>query len=139
MSVNGVPFLATLSRKIKLFTVEFLPSRTAAQLTQYLVKVSKLRGGFTVRTILMDQEFDNVMEKTPTIEINTTAAREYIGEIERGIRLVKERCGGTLAIMPFQQIPKWFAIYLVHFYVMWLNSFTANKGISKRNSHHEKL
>ena len=54
MFVNGVPFLVTLSRKIRLFTVEFLPSRTAAKLTDYLVKVSKLyaRGGFTVQTIL---------------------------------------------------------------------------------------
>ena len=30
MFVNGIPFLVTLSRKIRLFTVEFLPSRTAA-------------------------------------------------------------------------------------------------------------
>ena len=50
----------TLLRKIMLFAVEFLPIRNAAQLTHYLVKVTKLytRGGFTVWTILMDQEFD---------------------------------------------------------------------------------
>ena len=67
MFVNGVPFLVTLSCKIRLFTVEFLPSCTAAKLTDYLVKVSKsklyARGGFTVRTILMDQEFDKVKDK----------------------------------------------------------------------------
>ena len=96
MFVNSAPFLVTLSRKIRLLTVEFLPSHTAAKLTDYLVKVSKLyaRGGFTVRTILMDQEFDNVKDKMPTLEVNTTAAREHVGKIERSIRLVKERCSG---------------------------------------------
>ena len=88
MFVNGIPFLVTLSRKIRLFTVEFMPSRTAAKLTDYLVKLSKLyaRGGFMVRTILMDQEFDKVKDKMPLLELNTTAAREHVGEIERGIR-----------------------------------------------------
>ena len=64
----------TLSRKIRLFTVEFLPSRTAARLTDYLCEVSKLyaHGGFRVRTILMDQEFDKVKDKMPSLEVNTT-------------------------------------------------------------------
>ena len=33
MFVNGYPFLVTLSRNIRLFTVELLPSRTAKQLS----------------------------------------------------------------------------------------------------------
>ena len=93
-----------LSRKIRIFTVEFLPSHTAAKLTDYLVKISKLyaRGCFTVRTILMDQEFDKVKDKMSSLEVNTTATREHVGKTERGIKLVKERCRGTRAIMPFQ-------------------------------------
>ena len=91
MFVNGVPFLVTLSRKIRLFTVEFLPSRTAAKLSEYLVKVSKLyaHGGFTVCTILMDQEFEKVKDRIPSLEVNTTVPREHAGKIEHGIRLVK--------------------------------------------------
>ena len=114
MFVNVVPFLETLSRKIRLFTVEFLPSRTAAKLSEYLVKVSKLyaRGGFTVRTILMDQKFDKVKDRIPTLEVNTAAIRKHAGEIERSIRLVKERCRETRAIMSFKQIPKSFVIHL---------------------------
>jgi len=51
------------------------------------VKVAKLyvRGGFTIRTILIDQEFDKIVEKMPAVEINTTVAREHISKIERGI------------------------------------------------------
>eukprot|EP00804_Cyclotella_cryptica_P008710 CCRYP_018546-RA/>CCRYP_018546-RA protein AED:0.47 eAED:0.47 QI:0/0/0/1/0/0/2/0/80 len=36
MFVNGIPFLGTLSRDIKLGSIEFLPSRTAKQLTNAL-------------------------------------------------------------------------------------------------------
>eukprot|EP00804_Cyclotella_cryptica_P019912 CCRYP_007825-RA/>CCRYP_007825-RA protein AED:0.78 eAED:0.12 QI:0/-1/0/1/-1/1/1/0/255 len=36
MFVNGLPFLVTLSRDIKLGSIEFLPSRTAKQLTNAL-------------------------------------------------------------------------------------------------------
>ena len=59
MFVNGIPFLTTLSRKIQLRTAEFLPSRTASQLSKSLKKVMRLyyRGGFNVRVILMDMEF----------------------------------------------------------------------------------
>ena len=51
MFVNEVPFLVTLSQKIQLFTVEFIPSRTDAQLSIHLTKLVKLyaRGGFSIR------------------------------------------------------------------------------------------
>ena len=120
MFVNGVPFLVTLSRKIRLFTVEYLLSRTAVQLRNYLAKVIKLyaREGFSVQTILMDQEFDKVIDQLPEVEINTSAAREHIGKIEQGISVIKERCRATLTIMPSEQIPKSFVIHLVYFYVV---------------------
>jgi len=47
-----------------------------------------------VWAILMDQEFDKVKDKMPSVEVNTTAAREHAGEIERGIRLVKKDAEG---------------------------------------------
>ena len=39
MFVNSIPFLTTLSRKIKLRTAEFLPSRTTSQLSKSLKKL----------------------------------------------------------------------------------------------------
>ena len=63
--VNRVSLLLTLSRKTSLFTSRYLTSRTAAQLSSSLDKVNKLyaRGGFSIRVILMDMEFDKVVEK----------------------------------------------------------------------------
>ena len=45
------------SQKIQTFTVEFLPVYTDAQISSHLTKVVKLyaKGGFSIRTILMDQ------------------------------------------------------------------------------------
>ena len=73
-------FLVTLSRRILLFTVEFLLSRTSAQIIIQSMKVFRLyaRSGFSIRTILMDQEFDKVLENMPEIKFNTAAAQEHV-------------------------------------------------------------
>ena len=44
-----------------------------------------------MRVILMDMEFEKVWDHFPLAEMNTTAAQEHVGEIERHIRTVKER------------------------------------------------
>ena len=60
MFVNGLPFLTTFSRDIRFGTAEHVPSRTAKQLANSLMKVVKLyaKGGFVVRNLLMDGEFE---------------------------------------------------------------------------------
>ena len=92
MFVNGLPFLVTSSRGIKLGTIQFLPSRTAKQLCDALSKVLLIysRGGYTVRTCLMDMEFEKLVDKMDSVN-NCTAAREHVGDIERFIRYLKER------------------------------------------------
>ena len=47
-----------------------------------------------MRTIMTDIEFekDKDNEGMELVDVNTTAAREHVGEIERGIRYLKERC-----------------------------------------------
>jgi hypothetical protein len=88
MFVNGIAFLTTLSRKLWLVTVEQLPSCTATQLSNSLVKIVRLYActGFIVRIIMMDQEFDKVKDACKMVELNTTAAREHIGETSKPSR-----------------------------------------------------
>ena len=76
-----------------MITAEFLPSCTAKQLSSSLTKIVKVyaRGGFIVRLVMMDMEFEKNKDDFDRVEVNTTAAREYVGEIERGIWLVKEQ------------------------------------------------
>jgi hypothetical protein len=56
MFVNSIAFLTTLSQKLRLSTVEQLPSRTAMQLSNSLTKIVRLYApiGFIVRIIMMD-------------------------------------------------------------------------------------
>ena len=115
MFVNGAPFLMTLSRKIRLVTAKYLQPWMAKQLGSLLTKVVNLyaRGGFTVCTILMDQEFDKVTDLLPNVEVNTTAACEHIAEIKRMHRTIKEHARRTRAMLPFAHLPKPIVINLI--------------------------
>ena len=81
MFVNGFPFLVTMYCRIWLLTVEHTPSRTAKQLGSSITKVVNFYawGGFVINTVLMDQEFDKIVDEVTKLEINTTIAREYVG------------------------------------------------------------
>ena len=39
--------------------------------------------------------------------------------------------------MPFKQLPNYFVVNMVYFFVMWINSFPATQGISKKLSPQE--
>jgi hypothetical protein len=93
MFVNGLPFLVTLSRGISLVTIEFLPSRTAKRLVHTLRREFRIyrTGGYVIQMTLMDIEFEKLKPMLPEIVLNTTAAREHEGIMERKIRVLKER------------------------------------------------
>eukprot|EP00804_Cyclotella_cryptica_P023430 CCRYP_020847-RA/>CCRYP_020847-RA protein AED:0.40 eAED:-0.81 QI:0/-1/0/1/-1/1/1/0/516 len=136
MFVNGIPFLLMWSRGIQLITVEFLPRRTAKIIVEKLTRVLQMyhRAGFVVQTALMDKEFDAVADQCQTVAINTTAANEHVPEIERAIRLVKERARGIENTLPFTGLPRLITIELIHFIVLWLNNFPVKSGVSTKYS-----
>ncbi len=80
--------MVTSSRGISLVTIEYLPSCTANRLIHTLDCIVQIycKAGFVVQTALMDMEFKKLKDKMPNMVINTTAAREHMGEIERKIR-----------------------------------------------------
>ena len=77
MLVSSIPFLVTFSRKIKMITAEYVPSRTAHQLANSLTKIvnTYARRGFLIDLALVDMEFEKVKDKLAIIEVNTNAAR----------------------------------------------------------------
>ena len=83
MFVNGIPFFTTLSRDIRFGTADYVPSCTAKQLAKLSMKIVKLYavGGFVVRNVLMDGEFEKVKPEVELIDINIYAACEHVGEI----------------------------------------------------------
>ena len=137
--VDGIPILLTLSRKIKFITTEYTPVRTAKQLSKSIKKVLRVyqRAGFTVRTVLMDGEFEKVKEELPSIVSNTTAAKEHVAEAERSIRVVKERSRGIRALLPYTHIPRRVKIELIYNITLWLNAFPVKSGMSAKFSPRE--
>jgi hypothetical protein len=131
--VDGTAFLLTVARRIKFVTAEHVPVRTATSLSKHLKQVLEVYGhaGFVVMTILMDGEFEKIKSLMPTVECNTTAAKEHVSEAERTIRMAKERIHGLLATLPFSHVPKQMKIEFVYFVILWLNAFLVKSGISQ--------
>ena len=67
----------------------------------------------------------------PSVECNTTAAKEHASKVELTIQTVKERIRGILATLPFSHIPKRMKIEFIYFVILWLNAFPVKLGISQ--------
>jgi hypothetical protein len=76
-----------------------------------------------VGTVLMENEFEKLQNLVPILMINMTAAKEHIPEVERKIRLIKERGRGILNTLTFKMMPRLMLIELVYHVVLWLNAF----------------
>ncbi len=85
--MDRTAFLLTVSWRIKFVTAEHLPVRTALSLSKHMTHVLEVYGcaGFRVRSILMDGEFEKLKPLMPSVECNTTAAKEHVSEAERTI------------------------------------------------------
>jgi hypothetical protein len=97
------------------------------------------RASFRIRTILMDGGFEKVKPFLPTLECNTTTAKEHVSKAECTICTLKERTSGLLALLPFSCIPRKMKIEFVYFIVLWLNAFPVKSGISTIYSLRELL
>jgi hypothetical protein len=115
MFINGVPFLVSSSRYILLTTIEHAPDCKAPKLGYLIHRIMNTyaRAGFNVHTILMDNEFEKIKDHVHAT-LNTPAESEHVGEIERRIWVIKERCRGIICTLPYAQIPWIMLIYLLH-------------------------
>ena len=122
MFVNGVEFLTSLSRNIRLITMEHIPRHTAKQLGIALNKIVELyaRVGFVVNVIFMDQKFDKVEDEVGLVEINTAVAREHMGKIERMIRVIKKRFRSIVSTLLLKTVSKKFCMHCIYYTVMFL-------------------
>ena len=130
MFVSSIPFLFTLSRKIKIITAKYVPSCTAQKLANSLTNIvnTYTRGGFVIYLSLVDMEFDKVRDKLAIIEVNTTAAREHVPDIERQILHIKECVRCTKSDFPFNTIPRLVLINVVYTCVMRINAIPRKAG-----------
>jgi hypothetical protein len=86
----------------------------------------------------MDGEFDPLKAKlVDSIEINTTAKNEHVGEIERKIRSLKDRCRSMVAAMPFKVLPNIIIKAMITNVVMLMNAHIDKQGVSTELSPRE--
>jgi hypothetical protein len=87
MYVNRLPFMVSISRKIKFMTAEYLLGRKQPSLIKYIGNILNLykTRGFNVTTALMEREFECLRPDLPELNLNTTASSEHVPDIERHI------------------------------------------------------
>ena len=134
MFVNRIPFLVSISRKLKFGTVELLGSRSALNVMKSVRNIKHVyeRRGFTIGVSIMDNEFENLRGKFMELGIllNVTARNEHVPEIERYIRIIKERARSIFNTLPYKSIPGIMIVEMIQLSVFWLNSFPAADSAS---------
>ena len=101
------------------------------------MKIVYALGGFVICAVIMGGEFKKIKPKVE-LDVNISAAREHVGEIERYHKTLKERCRCVLSYMrpigsdAYQYLHNQIVIRLVYFCIMMLNSVPASKGIRDR-------
>jgi hypothetical protein len=69
----------------------------------------------------MDREFDCLRDDIPELKLNTTATSEHVPDIERQIRVIKERMRAIKSTLPFKRLPAHVVIEMMQYAVLWLN------------------
>jgi hypothetical protein len=78
----------------------------------------------------MDREFECLRADLPELNLNTTAASEHVPDVERQIRVIKERSRAIRSTLPFKSIPGRIIIELVYYAAFWINEFPPSSGVS---------
>jgi hypothetical protein len=82
----------------------------------------------------MDRELECLRDDIRGVVLNTTATSKHVPEIERQIRVVKERARAIWSTLPFNAIQNRMIVELVTFVMLWLNAFPPSSGVSKTYS-----
>ena len=126
--IFGTPFLVTVSRKLKLIMVCEVNDRKKDGLwTAFTVIINAYnKHGYRITHFISDGEpsFKALEHKFNELNIifDPVTTNEHVGEIERTIRLIKERCRSFINTLPYL-LPKVLIVNLVYHCVSCINSF----------------
>eukprot|EP00804_Cyclotella_cryptica_P013935 CCRYP_002447-RA/>CCRYP_002447-RA protein AED:0.32 eAED:-0.43 QI:0/-1/0/1/-1/0/1/0/204 len=137
MFLLGLPFLVSLSRRVRYVIVQFMPRRTAGELANAIKLAMAVyrRAGFICQTALMDGEFEKLNQNLVNlIEVNITSKNEHGPEIERKIRHVKERVRCIKADLPYQAMQTQMINRMVMHAVLFMNAYIDKQGMSDEYS-----
>ena len=132
--VNNIPFLLTLGKRIKFTTLENVGNRKGTTLLCGMTAGPKFYGEhvYDISTMFMENDFEALAlyMKGVKINLNTTAADEHVPEIERQIRVVKERTRSVWNNLKFDHLLNVMIVELTRKVVMWFNALHVAGGVS---------
>ena len=137
LHVNRIPFLATLSKNIHYSTMDALDNMkipTMEHVIETVIHAYAVRG-FHVKVIHVDIQFKALLdrEKLP-VRTNIVSRGKHVPEIERYIRVLKERARYYFAILDEVEIytlPRQMVIHLMITVNFYMNTFVWRKGVSQ--------
>ena len=138
--VNSAPYFATLSLRICFLSVTHLQNRKIDTIFKALKAMHNyyLQRGFQIVFIKGDGEFKPMEEKVYELygapKLNLSSANEHVPEIERKIRVIKERVQAVRYSLPFNALPPKVLIHSVLFVTKQLNLFPVKGGVSAQFS-----
>jgi hypothetical protein len=134
MFVNRIAFFVTKSRKIHFSIAELLRDQKNSTILKAIrqVKNTYRSRGFKITSLLMDNQFESLRGDIADlgITLNVVSNDEHVPDIERHIRMLKERTRCVYNDLLFQRMPARLIIEMVYYANFWLNNFPAADGIS---------
>ena len=139
--VSSAPYFATLSLRICFLLVTHLQNQKKSIIFKALKAINNyyLQQGFQIVFIKGDGEFKPMEEMVFKLygapKLNLSSASEHVPEIERTIRVIKERVRAVVYSLPVNALPpKVLTHYAVLFVTKLLNLFPVKGGISTQFS-----
>ena len=93
VSVNGVVFYVSKSRKINFATIRPVENRKADTMINETSRIINKydKRGLTVHQIFADNKFHPIIDSVAPIHVNLAAAGEHVGDIENFNKVLQER------------------------------------------------
>ena len=133
--MDKLKVFTTISRNIAFTTIEVIKNRklhaTILPCIKRVKNVYRYRG-FKTKQLITDDEFKPLKTDLLGIGIvlNSSSANEHVPEVERNIRLIKERIRAAMADLPYKILPNLMKKALLKLQVQWLNMLPRGNGIS---------
>lgn len=134
MFVNKVPFLVSLSKNIHYVTANPLDNMKIVTLEHTIGHILRKYAvqGFNVIVIHVDIQFKALRDRAKLLKtINVVSRDEHVPDIERMIRVIKERARCYFTMLPYQRLPKMMIIHLIITVVFYINAFVWKHGVSQ--------
>ena len=128
MFCDKLVMLTTVLRRIGFTTIDILKNQSITTIHKALQKVFAVYSHreVPIRNLLTDRQFlplDEVLLREDNVKLNTTSANEHVGDVERNVRVIKERVRAVKATLPYTVLPKLMKIALLKLTAFWLNLF----------------